>query len=82
MKIKCKDCDEVETFESTTEAKENDWHKVGAIWICDSCWEEDYADSDDEDEDDDDDDDSFTFSRGDSSFNFGGGSFGGGGSSF
>lgn len=56
MKYLCKDCEEIEEFDGSEDAKDNGWHKVGAVWVCDSCWEEEYADAD-KDEDDEEDED-------------------------
>lgn len=50
--IKCKDCDSIEEFKNKEEAKDNNWHKIGCKWICDSCFEEDYTKKDDEDYED------------------------------
>lgn len=58
MKYLCKDCEEIEEFDGSEDAKDNGWHKVGAVWVCDSCWEEEYADADkDEDDEDEEDED-------------------------
>jgi len=54
MKIVCKDCEEIETFDGSEDAKDNDWHKVGAAWICPDCWESDYADADADNSEDED----------------------------
>ena len=53
MMICCKDCEEIEDFDGSQDAKDNDWHKVGAVWVCPDCWESDYADADNDEEDED-----------------------------